>query len=556
MSSPKSDKSALIRHFSGHRPVINIILDGYGIGKGDDSDAIASARTPVMDRLKATYANSQLMTHGPFVGLPALDNLGGSEVGHLTLGAGKLLDQGSTLIFKSIEDRSFFSFPALTQGLDQAARPTPAHPTPSLHLLGLLSDGNVHSHIKHFEAVIEEAARRGVARLYVHALLDGRDVAVQSADQYAKQLQDLFDQVILDHPGFDYRFASVGGREVITMDRDKNWKKVKRGWDCHVLGRSEFLLEDIFAGIDYFRAVHPGITDQDLPPFNLKGKDGKAVTINDGDAVLLLNFRGDRAIEIAQAFDLDSFSAFDRERFPKIYFAGMMVYDEDTGLPKNQIIGNPKVPEPFGKRMLDLGIKQFRLAETQKYAHVTFFFNGGYRNPLDPSLEDYFLIESDKIDNFAAAPKMKALELAAKAVELIGSKRYGYGLINFANTDMVGHTGDFEAAKIAAETVDLALGQVLAAVEKAGGLALVTADHGNADEMTVFNKKTGQKEMSTKHSLNPVPVVLFDPGYAGQYRLRPNAAGKENNLAMVAATNYLLLGLEPPADLEISLFDL
>ena len=488
MSNPKTDKSALIQRFSGHRPVINIILDGYGIGKGDDSDAIACAQTPVMDRLKATYANSQLMTHGPFVGLPALDNLGGSEVGHLTLGAGKLLDQGSTLIFKSIEDQSFFSFPALTQAFDQVRKPTAAQLTPSftpsLHLLGLLSDGNVHSHIKHFEAVIEEAARQGVERLYVHALLDGRDVAVQSAEQYAKELQDLFDQVILDHPGFDYRFASAGGREVITMDRDKNWKKVKRGWDCHVLGRSEFLLEDIFTGIDYFRAVHPGITDQDLPPFNLKGKDGKAVTINDGDAVLLLNFRGDRAIEIAQAFDLESFSAFDRERFPKIYFAGMMVYDEDTRLPKHQIIGSPKVPEPFGKRMLELGIKQFRLAETQKYAHVTFFFNGGYRNPLDPSMEDYFLIESDKIDSFATAPKMKALEIADKAVELISSGVYGFGLINFANTDMVGHTGDFGAAKVAAETVDQALGQVLDAVEKAGGLGLVTTDHVNADATT------------------------------------------------------------------------
>jgi len=539
----------LLDRFQNRGLLLNIVLDGYGLGKGDGSDAVSQARTPVMDRLKRQYACSTLLTHGPHVGLPAADNLGGSEVGHLTLGAGKILSQGSTLIFKAIQDGSFAKNEVLNQVFSHAK-------FGALHLLGLLSDGNVHSHILHFEAVVREAANQGVQKCYIHALLDGRDVGIQTADEYAAQLQRLFDQVMAEHPGFDYRFASAGGREVVTMDRDNNWAKVKKGWDAHVLGRSALQFDTIDQAIQSFRTKDPNITDQDLPVFNLKGADGQNITINDGDSVLNMNFRADRAIEITQAFELRDFDGFDRERVPKVFFAGMMVYDEDTNLPKNKLIGSPQVPNPFGKRVLELGIKQFRLAETQKYAHVTFFFNGGYRNPLDPAMEDYILIESDKIDSFAKAPKMKALEVADKAVELIESKQYGYGLINFANADMVGHTGNMDAAITAVETVDLALGKVLAALEAAGGVAVITADHGNADEMSVLNKKKKTLEPSTKHSLNPVPVVVFDPGYQGEYRLNTGAFDRPNNLAMVAATNYILMGLEPPADLAPPLIEL
>jgi len=539
----------LLERFKNRGPLLNIVLDGYGIGKGDDTDAMSQANTSLMDQLIQKYPSSTLLTHGPYVGLPEVDNLGGSEVGHLTLGAGKILDQGSTLIFKSIEDGSFADLPMLRTAFTQAK-------SGALHLLGLLSDGNVHSHILHFEAVVLEAASQGVQKCYVHALLDGRDVGIQTADEYARQLQGIFDQVLKKNPGFDYRFASAGGREVITMDRDQNWAKVKRGWDTHVLGRSEHQFETIEQGIQFFRAAQPKITDQDLPPFNLAGADGKNITINDGDAVINLNFRADRAVEITQAFDLEDFDGFDRERFPKIYFAGMMVYDDDTNLPKNRLVGSPKVEHPFGKRVLEMGVKQFRLAETQKYAHVTFFFNGGYRNPLDPTMEDYVLIESDKIDSFAKAPKMKALEVAEKAVSLIESGQYGYGLINFANADMVGHTGDTEAAILAVETVNQALGTVLDALEKAGGVAVITADHGNADEMQVLNKKKQAMEPSTKHSINPVPVILFDPGYQGEYQLKSGGGDAPNHLGMIAATNYILMGLEPPEDLAPSLIEL
>ncbi|MDT8447874.1 MAG: 2,3-bisphosphoglycerate-independent phosphoglycerate mutase [bacterium] len=544
-----TSRANLISHFKGKKPLLNIILDGYGLGKGDDTDAVAQAHTPFMDQLRTKYANSQLLTHGPHVGLPTLDNLGGSEVGHLTLGAGMLIDQGSTLIKKSIQSGAFFKLPVLVEALNQAQ-------DHALHLLGLLSDGNVHSHIDHFKAIIEAAAIQGVPRLYVHALLDGRDVGVQTAEIYAQALLDLFARIKAQHPEYDYRFASAGGREVITMDRDNNWPKVQRGWECHVHGNSGQLFDGILGAIEHFRTETPGITDQDLPPFNLKGQDGKPVVIEDGDVVVSMNFRGDRAIEISQAFDVEDFKGFDRGRRPKVYFAGMMVYDEDTDLPKNKIIQGAEVPNPFGKRLLGLGIRQFRLAETQKYAHVTFFFNGGYRNPLDASMEEYVLIESDKIDSFAKAPKMKAPEVADKAVELILSGRFGYGLINFANADMVGHTGDFEAAKIAVETVDQALEKICSALAQVGGVAVITADHGNADEMKVLSKKTGQMEHSAKHSLNPVPVVLFDPTYQGEYKLRENQAEHPNNLSMIAATNYFLLGLEPPEDLAPSLFEL
>jgi 2,3-bisphosphoglycerate-independent phosphoglycerate mutase len=246
----------------------------------------------------------------------------------------------------------------------------------------------------------------------------------------------------------------------------------------------------------------------------------------------------------------DDFPFFDRGRRPDVMYAGMMVYDEDTNLPPRRLMGPSKVAEPFGKRILELGLMQFRLAETQKYAHVTFFFNGGYREPLDPKRETYRLIPSDKIDSFAKAPLMKAREIGGQAVEFIRGGQYDFGLINFANTDMVGHTGDLAAAIRAAEAVDEALGRIVAAIEQAKGFLVITADHGNADEMISLNPKTGRREPNTRHSLNPVPVILVDPLYRpGDYRIL-DGAGKPLTLSRVAATNYLLLGRRPPDDID------
>lgn len=544
-----SQYKALIEKFGGRRPVINIILDGYGLGKEDHTDAIFQASTPFMDKLRANYANTELATHGFHVGLPGETDLGGSEVGHLTIGAGTIIPQGPTMITNAIQDGSFFKQPVLQAAIEEGKKG-------ALHLIGLLSDGNVHSHISHFIAVIEEAARQGVEKCYVHALLDGRDVGIQTADEYVEQVEEAFQKVKAAHPDWDYAFASAGGREVITMDRDKNWAKMELGWKTHVEGKSGEVFDSMKEAIDHFRAEISGLVDQDCTPFNIKNDKGEIPVIKDGDSVISMNFRADRASQFAQMMTDDNFDGFPIENKPKIYFAGMMIYDEDSNLPENKIMGSPVVELPFGKRMNNLGLNQFRLAETQKYAHVTFFFNGGYRNPLLPEKEEYFLIDSDKIPSFADAPNMKAPEIAEKAEELILSKKYDYGLINIANADMVGHTGDFKAAVQAVETTDKALQRICEAVEAVNGIALITADHGNADTMIVTNKKTQKEEVSTKHTINLVPCVLFDPEYKeGDYQLKECKEGEELNLAMIAATNHILLGLEVPEDLNPPLFE-
>jgi 2,3-bisphosphoglycerate-independent phosphoglycerate mutase len=405
-------------------------------------------------------------------------------------------------------------------------------------------------------AVIKEAQRKGIERLYVHALLDGRDVGIQSADHYIDQLETLFTSILEQHPDWDYAIASGGGRELITMDRDKNWTKVEAGWQTHVEGNSGNNFKSAKEAVLSFRAEKPDLIDQDCPAFNILSKNGELVTINDGDSVIFMNFRADRAVELTMAFVDETFSGFDIPRRPKVYFAGMMVYDEDNNLPQNRIISSPEVPNPFGKRILELGLNQFRLAETQKYAHVTFFFNGGYRNPLDPEKEIYHLIPSDKIASFAQQPKMKAAEIADQAVEFILSGKYDYGLINFANADMVGHTGDMNAAIEAVEAVDQALEKICKTLQEVGGIALITADHGNADEMIITSKKTGKEELSTKHSINPVPLVIFDPQYRGEYSLKTNSNQEPLTLSMIAATNFVLLGLPVPEDLDSFLFTL
>ncbi len=538
------------------RPALLIIMDGWGIGSGGPEDAIARAHTPVFDRLWASYAHTQLLTHGPYVGLPSEKDMGGSEVGHLTMGAGQILDQGPTRINKAIRDGSFYRSEALGKIIDVGKSGG------TIHLLGLLSDGNIHSHIDYFRAVIDHAFEQGVRQLRVHALLDGRDVGVQSAQKYIARLEEAFTYVNANE-GFEYCFASGGGRERITMDRDRDWSKVEEGWNLMVHGRGEHRFHSMMEAVEYFRARTPGLVDQDMPGFVIVDADDRPVgSVRDGDAVVMMNFRGDRAIEITEAFELDDFDGFERGgdagRGPDVIYAGMMVYDEDRNLPALQLMGPTHVEAPFGRRILDLGIRQFRLTETQKYPHVTFFFNGGYREPLDPALEDYILIPSDKGVSFADAPEMKAPEIADEAVRLIESGRYGFGLINFANADMVGHCGRIEPAVAAIEAVDAAVGRIVAALEKVNGCALITADHGNAEEMQVF-LKDGQAEASTKHSTNPVPCILFDPSYDGSYRLRqPDGSGDimtTPGLSHLAATLFEIMGLDVPGDLNPSLIE-
>ena len=541
-------------HFNtaSRHPVLLIVMDGWGLGSGGPGDAIAQANTPVFDHLWKTCAHTQLFTHGPYVGQPSGKDMGGSEVGHLTMGAGLILDQGPTRINKAIADGSFFQSEALQQVMKVARTDH------TLHLVGLLSDGNIHSHLSHFRALIHHAFEQGVKRLRVHALLDGRDVGIQSAQKYVCELEADF-SYINTSAGFDYSFACGGGRERIIMDRDHQWAKVAAGWDLMVHGKSEFRFPSMLAAIDFFRARQAGLVDQDMPGFVIVDAADKPVgKIADGDAVVMVNFRGDRAIEITEAFEVDAFDGFERGKRPNITYAGMMVYDEDRNLPALQLMGPTQVDNPFGKRLVERGIKQFRLTETQKYAHVTFFFNGGYRQPLDAAMEDYILIPSDRGLSFAEAPLMKAPEIAAKTVELIESGQYGFGLINIANADMVGHCGAMAPVIAAIEAVDAAVGIIVAALKKAGGCALITADHGNAEEMTV-TAGSGKSEPSTKHSTNPVPCILFDPAYDGSYRLRqPTEADDVQTmpgLSHLAATLFEMMGEQVPQDINPSLIE-
>jgi len=539
--------------FSGDVPVLLIIMDGWGVGSGGPEDAIAQASTPNFDRLWRSCAHTELMTHGSYVGLPSDKDMGGSEVGHLTMGAGKILDQGPTRINKAIKDGSFYNSEALHEVIGHCKKGG------RLHLTGLLSDGNIHSHIDHFIALINHAYESGIKSLCLHALLDGRDVGIQSAQKYVARIDEAF-AYINAQDGFLYTFASGGGREQVIMDRDRDWSKVELGWNAMVYGESPNRFRSMLDAIKHFRETKPDLVDQDMPGFVIVDSDDQPLgRVEDGDTVVMMNFRGDRAIEITEAFCLDDFDGFDRGgesgRGPDVLFAGMMVYDEDRNLPALQLMGPTKVKEPFGKRILELGIKQFRLTETQKYPHVTFFFNGGYREPLDATLEDYILIPSDRGVSFADKPQMKAPEIASKAVELIESGEYGFGMINFANADMVGHCGQLQPSIIAIESVDTAIGQIVEALAKVGGRALITADHGNAEEMRIAT--SDGHEPSTKHSTNPVPCALFDPKFSGSYSLHQPGDADEAvdvpGLSHIASTLFEMMGREAPEDMQPSL---
>ena len=538
----------LPQHFSGRGPLIHVVLDGWGVGQADETNAIYQADLPVMSRLTKGCPYTQLWTHGLHVGLPNEKDLGGSEVGHMTMGAGMIKEQGPTLIQKRIQSGEFFE----NSVLKRITRNCVLHDTP-LHLLGLLSNGNIHSHVDHSEAIIRYAFQSGIRRCYLHALLDGRDVGVQSALDFTEPFEQLFSELKSQRAEIDYAFASGGGREVVTMDRDNNWKKVEAGWKIHVKGESENRFPSIRSAIEHFRKLDPEIIDQDIPGFVIV-RNGEAVAkVEDQHALIFSNFRGDRASEFSEAMLADDFPHFERKVRPKVMFAGMAQYDQDNEIPPDFLAGTPEVDDPFGKRILELGLKQFRLTETQKFAHVTFFYNGGYREPLDISMENYHLIASDKIPSFAEMPGMKASEISKKAVEFIRSGEYQYGLINFANADMVGHTGDLQAAIQAVETTDAALDNIVRAIDAVNGLLVITADHGNADQMLIVNK-SGTLEKSTKHSINPVPYLVYDPLYDGDYKLKPFSVNHNNNLSHVAATNFVLLGQAVPDDLAPALF--
>ncbi len=534
-------------------PVVVVVLDGVGLGPRDAGDAVWLARTPLLDFLSANFPYRTLRAHGTAVGLPDDTDMGNSEVGHNAIGAGRIFDQGAKLVNRALQDGSLFrgaDWKALLHNCLGGQAP--------LHFIGLLSDGNVHSHISHLETMIHEAARAGIHRLFVHPLLDGRDVPATSALQYVDRLEAvlaLYDGAA----GRVYRIASGGGRMTTTMDRyQADWRIVERGWNAHVHGLAR-RFPSATAAIRTFREEEEGVGDQFLPAFVVTDPAGEPLgRIEDGASVIFFNFRGDRAIEISRAFEDDTFPYFDRGRRPQVLYAGMMQYDGDFAIPRRFLVPPPAIDRTMGEYLAHNGVPQLACSETQKFGHVTYFWNGNRGGKFDDALETYIEVPSDLIP-FEQRPWMKAAEITDAVCRELASGAHRFARVNYANGDMVGHTGSLDAAVLAVEAVDLSLTRLCAALRALEGVALITADHGNADEMFEHDKKgaiqidplTGAPRARTSHSLNPVPFIVYDPTHPGRHTLRTDLPSA--GLANIAATALRLLGYHPPEGYEPSL---
>lgn len=548
-------KLAKSTSFQGPKgPVVLAIMDGVGIGNGDVGDMVHKAAKPHLDWLDAHAVKTRLKAHGTAVGMPDDGDMGNSEVGHNAIGAGRVFAQGARLVNEAIASGALFEGEVWKEVVAHGAERDGA-----LHFIGLLSDGNVHSHMEQILALIRQAAKEGVRKVRMHILLDGRDVAPTSALVYVDQLEDALAELNKQHD-VDYRIASGGGRMKITMDRyNADWDMIQRGWETHVLGKGRGFASAREA-IETAREENQGVIDQDLPPFVIE-EDGNAVgPVQDGDGVILFNFRGDRAIEISRAFDDEEMTEFERGPKPDIYFAGMMQYDGDLKIPRKFLVSPPVIRRTLGEYLAHSGVPQFAISETQKYGHVTYFFNGNRSGKFDEELETYVEIKSDRV-SFDERPWMKAAEITDRVVEAIESGTYRFIRLNYPNGDMVGHTGDLLAVEISVEAVDLCIGRLMKAVKKAEGILIVTADHGNADEMYEVDKKTGElkrdketgePKSKTSHTLNPVPFYVYDPSDGARFRLSSHT---DLGITSLAATSLKLLGYECPNDYDPSIVE-
>ena len=536
-------------------PLVLVIMDGVGYGKYKEGDAVADSKMYNLDTVRAKSAHTRLKAHGKAVGLPSDEDMGNSEVGHNAIGCGRVYNQGAALVSKSIETGAIFEGAAWRDVVSNAKKTGGA-----LHFIGLFSDGNVHSHLDHLKAMLKKAKAEGVKKARLHILFDGRDVGETSALDYVDPFEAFLSE--LDSDGtVDYRIASGGGRMWITMDRyGADWSMVERGWNVHVLGKGR-QFKTAREAVETYRKEIPGIIDQDLKEFVI-AEGGKPVgTIENGDSVILFNFRGDRAMELTAAFEQDKFETFDRVRRPKICYAGMMEYDGDLHVPARYLVSPPSIDRTMGEYLAATGVKSLAISETQKYGHVTYFFNGNRTGKFDEKLEDYVEVKSDVVP-FEQRPWMKCAEITDKVLQAIESGKYDFIRLNFPNGDMVGHTGIYQAVVCSMEAMDLQLGRLAKAVEKAGGVLVLSADHGNSDDMFEHDKKTGaavRKEdgsykAKTSHSLNPVPCIVFDPESKGEYDATVGEGSLKTGLGIssLAATSIELLGYLPPADYDPS----
>ena len=535
-------------------PVLTIVMDGVGLAPEGDGNAVKRAYTPTLDGLMKKYPMVKLKAHGKAVGLPTDDDMGNSEVGHNALGSGQVFAQGALLVSNSIASGKLFASAAWQEEVENVKKSGG-----TLHFLGLFSDGNVHSHIDHLKALITHAKADGVHKVRVHILLDGRDVGETSALDYVRPFEEFMAGLCDD--GFDIKIASGGGRMKITMDRyEANWPMVELGWKTHVLGEGRQFASAEEAITVYREETHA--IDQDLPPFVI-AEDGKPVgTIVDGDSVIFYNFRGDRSIEISKAFEAgDDFDKFDRVRVPKVAYAGMLEYDGDLHIPSRYLVSPPEITNTMGEYLAGTGVAQYAISETQKFGHVTYFWNGNRSGKFSEELETYVEVPSDVVP-FEQRPWMKCAEITDKLIDAMRSGKYPCMRLNFPNGDMVGHTGSLEATICSMEALDLQIARLLKVVDELEGVALITADHGNADEMYEVDKKTGAPKQNkdgsykakTSHTLNPVPFIIYDNFYSDKYTVKEDKG--TFGLSDVAATAVNLLGYEAPDMWDESIIEL
>ena len=493
-----------------------MILDGFGQNNNENSNAVKMANTPNIDKLMKTCPTTEIYTSGLNVGLPD-GQMGNSEVGHTNIGAGRIIYQELTRITKSIEDGDFFSVQEFNEAIENCKQ----HNS-DLHIMGLLSDGGVHSHIRHLYALLETAKRKGIENVYVHCFLDGRDTPPASAEGYITKLEEKMKEKEIG------KIASITGR-FYAMDRDKRWERVQKAYNALVKGEGLKANTAISAIEDSYQKE---VFDEFVEPTIICNGETPIATIKENDSVIFFNFRPDRAREITRALVDNEFDGFETKKL-NLYFVCMTQYDET--MPNVNIAFKPTtLKNTFGEYISNKGYTQLRIAETEKYAHVTFFFNGGEEKQYEG--EDRILVPSPKVETYDMQPEMSAYEVTEKVVEAINQEKYDCIILNYANPDMVGHTGNLEAAIKAIETVDECLGKVVEVIEKQNGILLITADHGNAEQMIDY--KTG--EPHTAHTTNPVPLILVG---------MQDIELKQGKLADLAPTMLDIMQLDKPQEM-------
>lgn len=520
-------------------------MDGIGYKESDYGNAVSIAQTPQLDWLQKNSLYRTLYAHGTHVGLPSDSDLGNSEVGHNALGAGRIFDQGAKLVQNAIDSGTLYQ----GENWEKAVSNVKVSDESVLHFIGLLSDGNIHAHENHLYAMLRQAKKDGVNKVSVHVLFDGRDVSAKSAEKYLGHLNAVLEE--LNDTVFHGQIVSGGGRMYMTMDRyGADWPMVKRGWDVYVKGQADHEFESIDSAMKYLRE-EDGRIDQLLPSFVIT-KDSKAIsTVKDGDSVIFFNFRGDRSIEISRAFDEKDLDTFDRGRIPDAFYAGMMEYDGDMHIPSNYLVEPPSIDGTLGEYLVSKGLRQFACSETQKYGHVTFFWNGNKSEKFSEELEEWLEIPSDNI-SFDEKPWMKAYEITEATIERMHKGSFDFARINYPNGDMVGHTGNLEASIVAVETVDLCVAKLIKAADETDTILVITADHGNADEM-FDTKEEGPADWlqlpidqrpkpKTSHTLSKVPLFIYDPRGHASYDLNEKS---DLGVANVAATVLELMEVEP-----------